>query len=95
MLWGIGLQIAALLKIGGTSPLSRMGDYFVITDLMTDVFWDAEPLSMVAEPIAYFGEYGWDMDARANLDLAGAEYRLLLERFGVEVESFREALHGK
>lgn len=75
-------------------PLSKMGDYFAITDLMADVFWDADPLSMVAEPIAYFGEFDWDMDARVNLDLAGAQYRMLLEQLGVNARHFRVVLNG-
>lgn len=33
-------------------PLSGLGDYFAITDLLIDLFWDADPLSMAAEPIA-------------------------------------------
>ena len=79
---------AAMIRHLQTVPLSRMGDYFAITDLMVDVFWEPDPLSMVAEPIAYFGEYNWDMDARLNLDLAGTEYRQLLQRQGVDRERF-------
>lgn len=55
------------------------------------MFWDFDPLSMVTEPIAYFGEYGWDMDSRFNLDLAGATYTQVLGELGIEKQQFREA----
>lgn len=89
------LAEAGMIRHLQTVPLSRLGDFFAITDLLVDVFWEPDPLSMVAEPIAYFGEFDWDMDSRLNLDLAGAEYRLLLEQLGVEIEHFRVVLRNE
>lgn len=83
---------AGMIRHLQTVPLSRMGDYFTITELMADVFWAVDPLSMVADPIAYFDEYGWDMDARMNLDFAGVEYRQLIGELGAESESFGSVL---
>lgn len=55
---------------------------------VVDLFWGAAPLSMMAEPIAYFDKASWDTDARLNLDLAGVEYERLLDQVGVAKERF-------
>lgn len=86
------LAEAGMIRHLQTVPLSRLGDFFAITDLLVDVFWDADPLSMVTEPIAYVDEANWDMDARLNLDLAGVEYGRILDQLGLSKEWFSARL---
>ena len=97
-IWALDLATATLAAAGmiwhlNTVPPSRMGDYFAVTDLLVDLFWDSDPLSMVAEPIAYFDQADWDIAARLNLDLARAEYEQFLGGLGLDKECLRDTLH--
>ena len=47
---------------------------------------------MAAEPLAYFHDADWEMDARLNLDLAGTAHEQFVQQLGLEKEKLRAIL---